>query len=96
MNTKNFISIILLFIIVFFYFKTYKSYISDKNISNIKKNRENVEPILSENSSKIPTLPNDTNNVIEFNTGYNSEIKKNSNRKFWELLKKDESKSSNN
>ena len=38
---------------------------------------------------ELPILDNDTNNVIEFNTGFENENNKKK-RSFWELFKKNE------
>ncbi len=38
-------------------------------------------------SSNLPVLKNDTNNVIEFNDGFSSEINNDKPRSFWNLLK---------
>ena len=37
--------------------------------------------------SNIPVLSNDTDQVIEFNTGFNQEIENKKSRNFWKLLK---------
>tara|TARA_Y100001970_G_C14219793_1_gene851947 strand:- start:563 stop:853 length:291 start_codon:yes stop_codon:yes gene_type:complete len=96
MNISKIFTVIIFFFILFFYFKVYESYISDKNIGNIKSNRKNVDKILNNNMIEIPVLQNDTNDVIEFNTGYNLEINKKSERKFWDLFKRNDKKSSDN
>ena len=62
---------------------------SDKNIKKINTNRANVYKKIEENISNLPLLTNDTNDVIEFNSGYdndNNKIKRN----FWNLLKKND------
>jgi hypothetical protein len=64
-------------------------YISDKNIKKINTNRANVYKKIEENISNLPLLTNDTNDVIEFNSGYdndNNKIKRN----FWKLFKKND------
>ena len=50
-------------------------------------NRENIEQILKEKVVDITILPNDTNEVIEFNSGFTDEIKNDEPRSFWKLLK---------
>ena len=79
----------LFFIIIFilFFFNVYKYYSSNKNIKKINLNRSNIEEILKTKISGVPTLKNDTNNVIEFNSSFSEEIKDNQKRNFWNLLK---------
>jgi hypothetical protein len=51
-----------------------------------KKNRKAISKIIENNISGLPVLINDTNNVIEFNSGFeddNDKIK----RSFWNLFK---------
>jgi len=62
---------------------------SDKNIKKINSNRTSVYKKIEENISNLPLLTNDTNDVIEFNSGYdndNNKIKRN----FWKLFKKND------
>ncbi len=77
-----FILITLLFLILVF-----KHYLSNKNIKKININRSNIENIVKSKISNLPILKNDTKNVIEFNSGYQEEIKQNKPRNFWQLLK---------
>ena len=77
---------IIFFIIIFFYF-TCRIYISEKNIVKIKKNRLNIEMNLLEKTANLTVLPNDTNNVIEYNSGFNLNKKKKEKRSFWKLIK---------
>ena len=77
----------MLLIILFFIFNVFKYYSSNKNIKNINLNRSNIEEIVKTKVSNIPTLRNDTNNVIEFNSSFSEEIKDNQKRNFWNLLK---------
>ena len=81
------INLFFLVIIFLFFFNTYKYYFSNKNIKNIILNRSNIEEIVKTKVSNIPTLSNDTNNVIEFNSSFSEEIKDNQKRNFWNLLK---------
>tara|TARA_Y100000816_G_C25914807_1_gene477091 strand:- start:72 stop:335 length:264 start_codon:yes stop_codon:yes gene_type:complete len=83
---KNLLLILsLIFIGLFYYFVT-DSYFSDKNKKKINQNRSNYNEILNEKKAQIPFLKNDTDNVIEFNSGYiNNQT--NENRSFWELFK---------
>ena len=62
---------------------------SKNNKEIIKSNRTNTYLKIEDNLSNLPILKNDTNNVIEFNSGYNindSKIKRN----FWNLFKKND------
>ena len=78
--------LISLMVILFFVF-TFKYYISEKNISYIKKNRENFEIKILENYTGLPVLQNDTNEVIKFNSGFEKINERNYKRNFWELFK---------
>ncbi len=81
------INLFFVIIIILFFFNIYKYYSSNKNIKNINLNRSNIEEIVKTKVSNIPTLRNDTNNVIEFNSSFSEEIKDNQKRNFWNLLK---------
>ncbi len=80
-------NILLFLIIITFYFFVYRYYFSENNIKNIENKRVNVEKDLIEKTSNLPILKNDTNNVIEFNSGFNEQINDTQPRKFWQLLK---------
>ena len=64
------------------------NYLSEKNISKIYKNRKNVDQQINEQITNLPILKNDTDNIIEYNYGFNSNNKK-IKRNFWNLLKND-------
>ena len=74
-------------IVLSFFGFSFNYYISDKNINIVKNNRENLESKILENTSALPLLPNDTNDVIEFNSGFENSNKQNFKRSFWELFK---------
>ena len=74
-------------IILIFFLKIYKYYSSNKNINSKEFNRKNIDSIINTKISNLPTLNNDTNNVIIFNDGYTEEIKNDKIRSFWNLLK---------
>ena len=74
-------------IVLSFFGFSFNYYISDKNINIVKNNRENLESKILESTSALPLLPNDTNNVIEFNSGFENSNKQNFKRSFWELFK---------
>ena len=86
MIRKSFLFIIILFIVIFFWSVAYY-YTSLELKSSIEKNRLKINSSFKEKKNNLPYLKNDTNNVIEFNSGYN-EIDENKQRKFWNLFKK--------
>lgn len=80
-------NILILILIFLFYFNIYKYYSSNKNIESKKYNLKNIDKIISDKISNLKQLPNDTENVIEFNNSFSNEIKNNKPRSFWNLLK---------
>lgn len=84
---KKFINIFFLFLVFVFFFSTYKFYSSKNNIEAKNFNRNNINDIINTKISNLPILKNDTNSVIEFNNGFNEEIKNDKKRNFWNLLK---------
>ena len=84
---KNFFSVLIfLFIFLFIYFIV-STYISDKNKKKINSNRKNIYSKIEDSLVTLPLLKNNTNDVIEFNSGYENENKK-IQRNFWNLFKK--------
>ena len=81
------ISFVVVIIVLSFFGFSFNYYISDKNIDTVKNNRENLESKILESTSNLPLLPNDTKNVIEFNSGFENSNKQNYKRSFWELFK---------
>ena len=79
-------SLIFIIILLFFYFVIFH-YLSDKNKKKIYLNRSNANEILDKKLSDLPTLKNDTNNVIEFNFGFNKENKEKPKRNFLNLIR---------
>ena len=75
-------------LIILFFFQVYKHYSSNKNIKKINLNRINIEQIVKNKLANIPVLTNDTDKVIEFNSSFTEEIRKDKQRNFWDLLKK--------
>ena len=75
-------------LILIFFYNIYKFYFSNKNLESIEFNRSNIELIINKKISNLPILDNDTDNVIEFNSGYNQDDKSKSQRKFWKLFNK--------
>ena len=86
---KHFISVLIfIFVFLFIYF-VISIYVSDNNKIKVSSNRENVQSSVEQKLLILPILKNDTNNVIEFNSGYednNNKIKRN----FWNLFKKND------
>ena len=83
---KNFFNIFcLIFTIIFFYF-VISEYLSGKNIKLINQNRDNINDLITGQSKDLKFFKNDTNNIIEYNSGYNNENKKPL-RNFWKLFK---------
>ena len=78
---------LILILILIFFFSIFKYYSSNKNINVKNFNRDNINQIINDKTSNLPILPNDTNNIIEFNDSFNNEIKNNKSRSFWNLLK---------
>ena len=78
--------IIVIFITIFFY-KVFSFYNSFNNKDLISKNRENIDNLIDDKIKDIPLFKSDTNDVIEFNSGYNQDDDKNK-KKFWNLFKK--------
>ena len=81
------INIFFLFIILTFFFITYKYYSSNKNIESKNFNRKNIDEILNTKISNLPILDNNTNNIIQFNDGFSQKKNENKSRSFWNLLK---------
>ena len=81
------IRFVIIIIVLSFFGFSFNYYISDRNINTVKNNRENLESKILESTSALPLLPNDTNNVIEFNSGFEDSNKQNFKRSFWELFK---------
>ena len=80
-------NIFLFIIILIFFLSTYNFYSSNIYIDAKEFNRLNINKIIDSKITNLPTLNNDTNNVIEFNDGYSNEIKNDKPRSFWNLLK---------
>ena len=81
------LNILFTIFLLFFFLNIYKYYSSSINIKTRDFNRNNINQIIIEMSSELPTLINDTNNVIEFNDSISSEINNDKPRSFWNLLR---------
>ena len=84
--TNNIIKTLITILVILFFTLVTNYYFSEKNINLVKKNRKNLDISLYKNISELPVLTNDTNDVIEFNTGIEKLDKKNFKRNFWELF----------
>ena len=82
------INILMSLLVIFFIFKVFSFYSSNKNISFKNYNRSNIDLILKEKIKDLPSLANDTNNIIEFNDSLDDEVNSDKKRSFWELLNK--------
>ena len=83
----NIIKFLILALILSFFMTTYNYYISEKNIDTVKNNRKNQEINVLRNISNLPVLLNDTDDAIEFNSGFNNSNEQKFKRNFWELFK---------
>ena len=81
------LNIIIIILLTIFFYKVFSFYSSLNNKELISKNRENIDNIIDSKIQDIPFFKNDTNNVIEFNSGYNQNDDEN-NKRFWNLFKK--------
>ncbi len=83
---KNLISLSMIISICLFIFFVITEYLSDKNKKLINLNRLNIDQVINEESMNLPILKSDTDNVIEFNAGYNQKNNTKPQRKFWKLF----------
>jgi len=84
---SNILNIIFTILILIFSLSIYKYYSSSKNLKAKDFNRININQIINDKTSDLPTLPNDTNNVIVFNDSFSKKIENDKPRSFWNLLK---------
>ena len=84
---KKISNILFLVIVILFFYNIFKYYSSSINIININLNRSNIEFFLKNKISSLPILENDTNNILEFNSSFDEEIKNYQPRSFWNLLR---------
>ena len=83
---KNLLKLILLTMTILFFILVFIYYLSDKNIDLIKKNRK-IDPFKYKISLELPILKDNTDDVIEFNSGYENLDNKRIKRNFWNLIK---------
>ena len=84
---KNILKFMTSLFVITFIVVILKYYFSEKNVNLLKNNKINLEMKISENISSLPTLYNDTNDVIEFNSGFENSENQNYKKNFWELFK---------
>ena len=73
--------------VLIFSYTVINFYLSEKNKKRISKNRTNIESSIVSKNLDLKILSNDTNNVIEYNTGYTINQNKKPKRNFWNLIK---------
>tara|TARA_B110000967_G_C18667689_1_gene451421 strand:- start:3 stop:269 length:267 start_codon:yes stop_codon:yes gene_type:complete len=86
---KNIFSVLIFLFCVYFFYFIASTYLSNKHQKKISINRETILKKINNNIDSLPILVNDTNDVIEFNSGFqndNIKIKRN----FWNLFKKND------
>ena len=86
---KNILSVLIFFFSVFFLFSVVKIYFLKNQKYEIKNNRLTQTQIIQNNIENLPILHNDTNNVIEFNSGFEKTNVK-TKRNFWKLFKQND------
>tara|TARA_Y100000992_G_C21095371_1_gene409982 strand:- start:317 stop:577 length:261 start_codon:yes stop_codon:yes gene_type:complete len=84
---KNILKFMTSLFVITFIVVILKYYFSEKNVNLLKNNKINLEMKISENISSLPTLYNDTNDVIEFNSGFENSENQNYKKNFWDLFK---------
>ena len=85
---NNIIKFLTLIFVLLFLFVVFNYYFSEENINLVQKNRDNLETKMKNKNLDLPTLFNDTNDVIEFNSSFENSNKQNFKRSFWELFRK--------
>ena len=84
---KNFFKLISLLFIILFFYTVINFYFSNENYETLKENRIRDNEVFEKYLSNLPLIKNDTDNVIEYNSGYEENNNENSKRRFWELFK---------
>ena len=84
---KKLIKILMIMLVVSFFAIILRYYFSEKNIAQKKQNRNFLETKVLKDISNLPELLNNTNDVIEFNSGFDNSNKQNFKRNFWDLFK---------
>ncbi len=84
---KNFFNITIFVLIILFSIFVISHYLSEKNKKKISLNRTNIDSNIYKKIENLPILKNDTNNIIEYNSGFQLNDEKKVKRKFWDLIK---------
>ena len=84
---KNFLSVLIFLFLFSFLFFVVNTYLSNNKKTLINKKKEIVLQKIKDSINELPILINDTNNIIEFNPGFENENNK-IERSFWKLFKK--------
>ena len=84
--TKKIINFITLLVVLIFFSLTGKYYFSEKNYNLLKKNRSKQIIVNYDKDLNLPYLKNNTNNVIEFKTGYENNNEKKYKKNFWDVF----------
>ena len=85
---KNIFYLLITVLILVFFILVVQEYLSEKHIKKININRANINQNLLINTTDLPILKNDTNDIIEFNNSLNTNENNREKRSFWELLKR--------
>jgi len=83
----NIFKTIIVVLISSFFYLVSSIYFSENNLTQIKKNRDNIEINNLKFIEKLPLLKNNTDNVIIFSSGFEETENNNFRRNFWELFK---------
>lgn len=84
---QKIVNLLVVILIFYFFLNIFKFYSSNKNMKNVILNRLNIDHIIKNKVLDIPTLPDDTVGVIEFNSSFSEELEDDKPRSFWKLLK---------
>jgi len=84
---QKIVNLLVAILIFYFFLNIFKFYSSNKNMKNVILNRLNIDHIIKNKVLDIPTLPDDTVGVIEFNSSFSEELEDDKPRSFWKLLK---------
>jgi len=86
---KNILSVLVFLLCALFFYLVGSSYFSNNLETKIKNNRESFSHNLKNKIKGLPILINDTDNAVEFNTGFENENIK-IERNFWNLFKRND------